>query len=245
MRVVGYLRVSTDRQAESGYGLDVQRAAIRGWCRAGGHRLIGFTVDDGVSGAADPAERLGLAQAISELVTGRATAIVVYKLDRLARDLVMQEQLLAEVRRAGGRLHSCAAGEDAFLEDDPHDPTRALIRHVLGAVSQYERSMIRLRMSAGKTRKAAAGGYAGGRPPYGWVAMGRELVPDPAEQKVIREIRRRWRRGESLRTIAAALGTTGRERRVGAWRTEQLRQVLIRAGDLIESEHAQRRRAPR
>jgi DNA invertase Pin-like site-specific DNA recombinase len=68
---------------------------------------------------------------------GLADQEVVYRLDRLARDLVLQEQLLAEVWRSG-ELFSTAGGE-ANLHGDPEDPSRRLLRQVLGAVSEYER----------------------------------------------------------------------------------------------------------
>ena len=55
------------------------------------------------------------------------------------------------------------------------------MRQVLGAIAEYERALIRSRMGAGKAAKLATGGYAGGRPPSGWRAEGKELVPDERE----------------------------------------------------------------
>jgi site-specific DNA recombinase len=50
MRVVGYIRVSTDGQAEHGLGLEIQERAIRKWARAEGHRLVGVLSDKGSPG---------------------------------------------------------------------------------------------------------------------------------------------------------------------------------------------------
>ena len=132
MRVVGYVRVSTDRQVDAGAGLDVQRRAVRAWCRAEGHRLVELVADAGVSGTL--ADRPALAEALILLREGKAQGLVVHRLDRLARDLVVQEQLLAEVWRMGATVSSTAAGEDAYLSDDPGDPSRRLIRQVLGVI---------------------------------------------------------------------------------------------------------------
>src|SRR4051794_33589968 len=59
MRVVAYLRVSTDRQAEEGLGFDVQEQAIRAWAKHGGHRVVAWTRDEGVSGSNDAACECG------------------------------------------------------------------------------------------------------------------------------------------------------------------------------------------
>lgn len=123
MRVVGYACVSTDRQVDAGAGLDVQRRAVRSWCRAEGHRLVDLVADAGVSGSM--ADRPALAEALVLLREEKARGLVVHRLDRLARDLVLQEQLLAEVWRMGATVSSTAAGEHAYLSDDPGDPSRA------------------------------------------------------------------------------------------------------------------------
>src|SRR5947209_5180061 len=143
MRIVGYLRVSTDRQAEEGLGLDVQRDAIRTWAKANGHRVAKWCSDEGVSGSNGLDGRDGLAEALGALRDGRADALAVYRLDRLARDLVLQEQLLAEVWRMGSRVWSTSPSEDAYLDPNgaADDPSRTLIRQILGAVAQYERAM--------------------------------------------------------------------------------------------------------
>jgi DNA invertase Pin-like site-specific DNA recombinase len=64
--------------------------------------------------------------------SGDADAILVHRLDRLARDLVLQEILLREIHASGGALVSATPGENELLRD-PHDPTRTLMRQMLGA----------------------------------------------------------------------------------------------------------------
>jgi DNA invertase Pin-like site-specific DNA recombinase len=90
LRVVGYLRVSTDKQAEEGLGLDVQEQAIRTWAKSTGHRVVAWFRDEGVSGSNGLDARDGLAEALDALRTRAAGGLVVYRLDRLARDLVLQ-----------------------------------------------------------------------------------------------------------------------------------------------------------
>src|SRR4029453_6892140 len=159
-----------------------------------------------------------------------AHGVVVPRLDRLAPDLVLQETLLAEVKRLGGRVYSATPGEDEFLADDPKDPSRRLIRQILGAVNEYERSMIALRMRGGRERKRAAGGYGGeGRPPLGLDAVAHERVPVDSEQRAIRRIRDLHAGGHSLRSIADALHAEGhRPKRGDRWHPQTLARVLAR-----------------
>jgi DNA invertase Pin-like site-specific DNA recombinase len=228
-RLVAYLRVSTDRQADHGLGLAVQEAAIKKWARAEGHRIVLWCRDEGVSGSNGLDTREALPVALGAIQSGYAAGLVVYRLDRLARDLVLQEQLLAEIKRMGGDLFSTSAGEAAFLDDDPDDPSRALIRQILGAVAQYERSMIRLRLRSGRARKRERG-YAGdGPPPLGYKAEGRQLVADPGEQAVIERIAQLRADGRSLRETAATLTAEGyRPKRSDRWHPGSLRLIVKR-----------------
>jgi DNA invertase Pin-like site-specific DNA recombinase len=232
VRVVAYLRVSTDRQAEHGFGLDVQERAVKTWVRQHGHRLVGIHRDEGVSGSNGLDTRLGLADALAAVRAGKADGVVVPRLDRLARDLVLQETLIGEVRRLGGQVFSCSDAEAEFLVDDPADPSRQLIRQILGAVNEYERSMITLRMRGGRERKRAAGGYAGfGSPPYGWEAVDKALVPVEAEQRAIGRIRELRSAGLSLRNIGGVLTTEGHSpKRGGHWHPQTLARVLDQQG---------------
>ena len=229
MNVVGYIRVSSEKQAEEGLGLEIQEKTLRSWARAHGHRIVAICRDEGVSGTKDVADRDGLAEALAIVRTRRAAGLAVVRLDRLARDLVLQEQLLAELRRMGAETFSTSAGEAGFLKDDPDDPSRALIRQVLGAVAQYERSMITLRLRSGRRRKAERGGYAGGRPRYGFRAEHRELAKEPSEQAALTRIRQLRRQEKSLREIAMVLETEGHKPKTGdRWHPEALRRIVAR-----------------
>jgi DNA invertase Pin-like site-specific DNA recombinase len=132
MRAAAYLRVSTDAQAEHGLGLDVQRQAIRAWVRQHGHRIVSWHSDEGISGSNGLDTRDALPDAVGEIRGRRAAGIVVYRLDWLARDLILQETLLREIAGLGGRVFTTMPGEQYVIEDDPEDPSRRLIRQVLG-----------------------------------------------------------------------------------------------------------------
>jgi hypothetical protein len=84
------------------------------------------------------------------------------------------------------------------------------MRQILGAVSQYERALIRGRMLSGKAAKWAVGGYVGGKPPpCGFKAQGGELVPDEPESELVVLILRLCREGASCRAVNTHLTEAG------------------------------------
>jgi DNA invertase Pin-like site-specific DNA recombinase len=228
MRLAAYLRVSTDAQAE-GLGLEVQERSIRQWADRYDHKIGNAFTDAGISGSNGLDTRAGLANALASLKQGLAKGLVVYRLDRLARDLIVQEQLLAECWRNGWAVYSTSESEAQYLTDDPADPSRKLIRQVLGAVAEYERSMISLRLRSGRARKAEAGKFAYGAPPYGWQAVYGELVPVADEQATLARIRALRGAGKSLRQIANMLTAEGiMPRRGREWHPRVLARLAER-----------------
>jgi len=219
MRFAGYIRVSTERQVEEGLGAEIQRQAIRRWAKVEGHRIVEWFSDQGVSGSNGLDARVALPEAVALVRSQKAGGIVVYRLDRLARDLILQETLLREVRRVGGDIASTFASEAENLKDDPDDPNRRLIRHILGAISDWERAIIALRLRSGRRRKAEMGGFAYGSPPLGFRSVEGALVPDQEEQAVIERIRTLAESGKSVRSIAEELTVEGwrTKRGLGTW----------------------------
>jgi DNA invertase Pin-like site-specific DNA recombinase len=222
-KVLGYTRVSTQEQV-TGFGLDVQSKAIKDYARANGLRLVRTLSDEGQSGSNGLDARLGLAEALAIVERGEVAGIVVYRMDRLARDLLLQETLMARMRTAGAEVISVSEPDM-----DSDDPTRILVRQVLGSISQYERALIRGRMMACKAAKVSRGGYGGGRPPFGWRAEDKELVPDEREQTVVAFMRQLADEGLSSRQIAVRLEEAGYRPKVGEhWSSVQVLRILQR-----------------
>jgi len=182
MRVVAYLRVSTNGQAEHGFGLDVQDAQVREWAKAHGHDVVRVCRDEAISGTADAVDRPGLACAIGA-VPDDADAVVVARLDRLARTLTVQEAILAAIWRDGGAVHSVDQGE--VKQDDPDDPFRTAMRQMAGVFAQLDRAMIVKRLRDGRKAKTAAGGHGVGAYPFGHSKDG----PVEREQGVLDRVR--------------------------------------------------------
>jgi DNA invertase Pin-like site-specific DNA recombinase len=223
-------RVSTETQAEDGLGLEVQRADMRAWAKAGGHKIVAWRTDEAISGAAELEDRLGLAEALDDVASGAAAGILVKRLDRLARDVILQETIIRDVRKMGGDVYSTSAAEADLLKDDPSDPSRKMIRVILGAVNEYERAMIALRLRSGRALKAQRGGFAYGSPGYGWTAdksAPAGLAPVEAEQRGLDRMRELRAAGESMASIAATLDAEGiTPKRGGSWHKMTVKRAL-------------------
>jgi hypothetical protein len=103
LRLVGYPRVSTRGQVNTGASIPYQDREIRAWARRDGHRIVGMFPEEGRSGALDLEDRVALTAAIDLVANGKAEGLVCYSLDRLAREITVQEAILAKVwEEAGG-----------------------------------------------------------------------------------------------------------------------------------------------
>jgi DNA invertase Pin-like site-specific DNA recombinase len=223
-----YIRVSGEAQLD-GYGLDIQRDAATALATLEGLTITHWYSDEGISGTCEQADRPGLDELIVRCQDHPGTTVVLPKLDRLARSLAVQETVLKILWEAGATVLSADPAECHYLRtgDDPDDPTRTLIRQVLGAVAQFERNQIRMRLRAGKRRQLAAQGWSGGPRPYGW--------DDPAERSVLTDVAT-WRRaGDTWRAIAQRLNIARRHKRSGQpWTATEIcrthRRALARPG---------------
>jgi DNA invertase Pin-like site-specific DNA recombinase len=236
VRVVGYVRTSSKTKDDQEASRPEQEWAIRGWCRRHGHQLVGYRHDEGLSGTNGLADRPGLGEALAMLRAGRADGLVVRELDRLSRDLMVQEAVFADVwklRSATAVLSTKPGEEQNCSRDDPLDPSRKFIRRQLGLAAEFQRDLIVARLAGGKRAKAAHGGYTCGAPRYGVQVdcQAHELFPDPAEQATLDRIRQLHREGVPIRGIAARLNADGvPAKRGGRWHPTTVARVLGRAG---------------
>lgn len=205
----------------------MQKRDIRAWAKSHGHKVAHIHEDAGLSGSLEPVQRPGLSGALGAIQHGDASAIVVARLDRLARALTVQEAILARVWEANAQCFSLDLGE--ILRDDPSDPMRTAMRQMVGVFAQLERGMISARMRAGREMKHARGGYAYGAPPLGYRAADGALVADEVEQQVLERIRALSQTGNSLREIGAVLAQEGlKPKRGDRWHPETLRRLVGR-----------------
>jgi DNA invertase Pin-like site-specific DNA recombinase len=221
-RAIGYLRVSTESQADSGLGLEAQQAAIEAAAARLGLTLE-HTFTDTVSGGLALEYRPALVSAIDAIRAG--DVLLVAKRDRLGRDVLNVAMIERLVERRGARVCS-AAGEGT----DDDGPTGRLMRQIIDAFAEYERALIRARtraaMAAAKKR-----GQRVGQIPFGMALGndGRTLVPNLEERAVLAEIHRLRNRGYALFSIAEDFNGRGwRNRQNRPWLANFIGQLLSR-----------------
>ena len=220
IKALSYLRVSGKGQIE-GDGFERQRTAIARFCKASKHAIVEEFRDEGVSGTKELESRPGLAALLDRIESNGVKVVIVERADRLARDLMVSEVILSQLSEAGARV---LTADGADLSSAADDPTRTLIRQVLSAVAQFDKSVTVLKLRAARERLRRKGGRVEGRKPYGF---------RPDEQKVLEHMQQlRGRpRGERLsyEGIARQLNAEGRTTRYGKpWTRAGVFQVLSR-----------------
>lgn len=165
--------------------------------------------DEGVSGTKDLDDREGLSDLLAWIRPNGVRVVLVERADRLARDLIVGELILNQFRELGVKVIAADSGTELTAGDD--DPTRVLIRQVLGAVAQFEKAVIVSKLKAARVRKRRATGRCEGRKPYGTRPGETDVVA------LIHKLRRKPRGGErlSFAAIANRLNAEGHPTRTG------------------------------
>jgi DNA invertase Pin-like site-specific DNA recombinase len=206
MSVVGYVRVSTDEQVDSGAGMEAQRNAIRVACRERGWQLVAVVEDAGYS--AKDLKRPGIAEALEMVESGVADALVVARLDRLSRSLLDFAALMDRARRKGWSVAALDLGVDTST------PSGEMLASVMASFAQFERRLIGQRTKEALAVKRAEG-----------VRLGRPRTLTP---EVVERVWRMHRRGATLRKIALRLNAEGVPTAHGGacWRASSVSGVI-------------------
>jgi DNA invertase Pin-like site-specific DNA recombinase len=218
--VIGYIRVSTDKQGKSGLGIEAQRAAIARFVDAEGLELLGEHVEVETGKGADALDRRPVLAATLAQARKAKAAVVVAKLDRLSRDVAFVAGLMAQ--RVPFIVTELGADADPFM------------LHIYAALAEKERAMISDRTRLALASKKAQGAKLGNRTNLAEAqAMGAAATSQAADAfaanvlPVVRELRAAG--VVTVRAIAAALNARGiRTARGGEWHHSTVRNLLAR-----------------
>jgi DNA invertase Pin-like site-specific DNA recombinase len=197
MRVYGYVRVSTTRQAEEGLSLDEQQRRIAGRAMELGCEIDRCFVERGVSaGTFMLAERPEGKKLLGHLMPG--DLVISPKLDRMFRNA---EDALATVRRFKERRVRLVLLDIGGEVTENGNGLAKMFFTIVAAFAEWERHRLRERVQAAKDYGKAEGLFRGGSRPFGYQVTTRAdgmkvLEDDPAEQAKIAEIRSLYRAGK-------------------------------------------------
>jgi DNA invertase Pin-like site-specific DNA recombinase len=226
VRVIGYVRVSTEEQATEGVSMDAQRGRIKAWCEANGGTLADddLFVDAGISGKrAD--NRPGLQAALAAATGGPGVVLVIYSLSRLARSTRDTINIAERLERAGADLVSLSERIDTT------SAAGKMVFRMLAVLAEFERDLVSERTKGAIAHKRSLGERIG-QIPYGASlgGDGRRLIPNEHEREVIATMRQ-WRAaGWSLCRIARELNGRGIATKNGraGWSHKSVASVLNR-----------------
>jgi len=230
MKIIGYVRVSTQKQGESGLGLDAQRTAIEAYAKAEGGELV-TTFREVESGKRSDRPELAKAVALAKRTRAR---LVIAKLDRLARNVAFVSSLME-------------SKVDFVACDNPH--ANRLTLHILAAIAEHEAEAVSQRTKAALAAAKARGVKLGSARPGHW--SGREAIQrkaqraataaakvkrdseaEPVYSEVLPIIHAMREAGDSLQDIADELNGQGFTTiRGAAWGKMQVSRLLAYAGE--------------
>ncbi|WVX87902.1 serine integrase [Arthrobacter phage Berrie] len=222
MRIIGYVRLSRASREES-TSVVRQREIIEKTCAARDFELVGIVEDVDVSATKTRLERPGLSEVRERIKSGEADAVMVWRLDRIARSVVDFGVLLDD-------------GLDIISATEPLDtasPMGRAMAEVLQVFARLEAKTIGIRISASQEHLRKVGRFPGGVIPYGYRAVphpdgvGRALEPDPVEAAVVRRMADEVLAGASIYAVTVGLNRDGiPARRRQQWATSSVQRIL-------------------
>lgn len=221
MEAFGYLRVSIKGQIDKD-GFRRQRDAIRRYANQRKITIPRYYEEKGVSGTKDESGRPAFQEMVTDILSNGVRTVIVERLDRLAREYTIQEQLLIYLASKGISLINASTGEN-ITEAINTDPMKKAIIQIQGVFSGLEKSLLVKRLQKAREQKKAETGKCEGA--KGW----NEIDPARKEEvlKLVRWLRRKPRGGgrqKSYQAIADHLNKKGIETlRGGTWSAQLVR----------------------
>ena len=226
IKVAGYVRVSTEGQAEEGYSIAAQEEAIKREAYYRGYELVDIYHDKGISGKSVE-NRLGLLRLIEDGKNGKFKMVIVWKISRLSRSLSDLSNIHQEFEKYEIDIKSIT---EPF---DTSTPVGKMVFNLLGAIGEFERETTIENVKNGMRQRAKEGGFNGGRM-IGYQSVfiegsdRRKLVIVDNEAEIIRLIFDLYINGKGYKAIANKLNTLKYKTvRGNAFNIQSVRDVVM------------------
>lgn len=235
-KVYGYVRVSTETQAEKGGGLEVQKSSLAKYAKDHDITIERIFEDAGISGTDE--SRPALDELLSEYLREGDT-ILVHTTSRLWRNIFAQATIMKSVMNAKANIRSI--DEPSFdVYKYMTDPENFMISGMMGMLDQWERMTIARKLARGRTSKAQGGTKPAGNCPFGYQYSEdkKSVLIDEAEARVVKMIFTEGQKGKSLHQIADYLNSQGLTTRRGkTWSAGSVQVVLKNRFYIGELQH--------
>jgi DNA invertase Pin-like site-specific DNA recombinase len=213
-KAFAYLRVSGKGQLR-GDGFARQQLAIETYARGNGITIVKTFREKAVPGATELDNRPALLELLEALVADGVKLVLIERLDRLARDLLVQETIIGDLLKRGFQLISVT--EPDLLENDP---SRKLMRQVFGAIAEYDKAMTVSKLRGARERIRARGARCEGQRPWGHY---------DGEKAILERMRELRSQGLTYRSIAEQMNVEGLPTRSrGRWHAMAVHRILKR-----------------
>lgn len=209
MRIATYTRISTDEGMQP-HSLGAQAERLEAYCQSQDAWRIVRRYTDTASGAT--MERPELRKALEEAGAGVYECLLVWRVDRLSRNVRQLAQIAEDLDRYSVSLRSAT---EPF---DTSSPAGKMMLQMLGVFAEFERATIVERITAGMERAASQGRWVVGKVPYGYARdKATKLIhPEPAQAEVVRRIFALYTRDRlGAEAIARMLNAEGRRTKNG------------------------------
>ena len=223
-QAIGYIRVSTEKQANEGVSLEAQEAKIVTWCKTNGYELVKVYIDAGISGKRMDTRKELLA-ALASLKKGMA--LISYSLSRLARST-------SDAIAIGNQIAKKKA--DMVSLSERIDTTTAsgnMMFQMLAVLAEFERKLTAERTTNALQHKKRTGQKYCNQTPYGFEAIEGRLVEVKQEAEVVAEIQASRTGGNTLQFIADSLNTRGIPTKTGKTWAPATIHLLLKRSSLV------------
>lgn len=218
--IAGYVRVSTQEQANKGQSLEVQQELIQRYADLHDLGGVEFYIDGGQSGGKPLGKRLAGARLLEAIEAGTIDTVIATKIDRLGRSVLDVMNLVQLLEKRGVNLILLD------LNVDTQSVQGKFMLQILSSFAEMERGLIRER-TLQTMQHLKSNNKIYGNIPLGFTLVGKDLVPNVEEMKTVQRIYRMKSEGQSLNAIAKTLNNENvRTKQGGRWHHTTINTIL-------------------
>lgn len=213
-----YARYSSDRQNEQSIAGQVD--VCTEWAKDNDINIVHIYHDEALTGKTD--KRPDFQRMIKDAKSGKFDYIIVYKLDRFARNRYDSAIYKAQLKKYNVRIMSA-------MENIADGPEGIILESVLEGMAEYYSANLSQNVLRGLHQRAELGKYLGGTPPLGYkIDSNKDYVIDENEAPIVKKIFGMYADGETLKNIATYLNGAGYKTSQGKTFTEKSFTTLLR-----------------